>query len=86
MNQYKVKAKVMMEKKFTVFSDNVGRVREIAKNAIMHTDLVKFTEEDVTSVEAEIWKKNESGEVEIPLSRSKGEDLYGPEMLLEESE
>lgn len=86
MNQYKVKAKVLMEKEFTVFSDNAGRVREIAKNTIMHTDLVKFTEEDVISVEAEIWKKNESGAVEIPLSECEGEDRNESEESIGENE
>ena len=57
MNEYRVKAKLIMEKEFTVFTNNAGRVREIAQNVIMHTDLVEFTEKDVACVEAEIWKK-----------------------------
>lgn len=86
MNQYRVKAKLMLEKEFTVFSDNAGKVREIAKNVIMHTDLVEFTEKDVACVEAEIWKKKGEGEEKIHLSECKGEDPHESEEPLCEDE
>ena len=82
MNEYRVKAKLIMEKEFTVFTNNAGKVREIAKNVIMHTDLIEFTEKDVVCVEAEIWKKKGEGEKEIPLSECEGEDLHESEESL----
>ena len=82
MNQYRVKAKLIMEKEFTVFTNNAERVREIAQNVIMHTDLVEFTEKDVAYVEAEIWKKKGEGEEEIPLSECEREKLHESEESL----
>ena len=86
MNEYRIKAKLIMEKEFAVFSDNAGKVREIAKNVIMHTDLVEFTEKDVACVEAEIWKKTGEGEKEISLSECEGVDPHESEESLGEDE
>ena len=86
MNEYRVKAKLIMEKEFTVFTNNAGRVREIAQNVIMHTDLVEFTEKDVACVEAEIWKKKGEGEEKIHLSECEGEKMHDSEESLCEDE
>ena len=75
MNQYRVKAKLMLEREFSVHADSADKVRELAKDVIMNTDLIEFTEENVVAVEAEIYEVKNGEEDQISLLEGEKEKV-----------
>lgn len=75
MNEYRVKAKLMLEREFSVHAESADKVREFAKNVIMNTDLIEFTEENVVAVEAEIYEVKSGEEDHTSLSEGEEENV-----------
>ena len=75
MNQYRVKAKLMLEQEFSVQAESADKVRELTKDVIMNTDLIEFTEENVVAVEAEIYEVKNGEEDQISLSEDEKEKV-----------
>ena len=75
MNQYRVKAKLMLEREFSVHAESADKVRELAKDVIMNTDLIEFTEENVVAVEAEIYEVKNGEEDQISLLEGEKEKV-----------
>ncbi len=75
MNEYRVKVKLMLEREFSVYAESADKVRELAKDVIMNTDLIEFTEENVVAVESEIYEVKGGGEDQTSLSEGEEEKV-----------
>lgn len=75
MNEYRVKAKLKLEREFSMHAESVDKVRKLAKEVIMNTNLIEFTEENVVAVEAEIYEVKRGEEDQTSLSECEEEKV-----------